>query len=93
LLGDEEVLATNEKSSELTQPGFGASDDPSSSIAAQLAAVLETLVYTVGSVRDDKVDAALFESLTQWIGAAGTVGDHSPGLLSRSAFGARIPQA
>jgi hypothetical protein len=80
---------TNEESSELTQPGVGAFDDPSSFITAQLAAVFEALLDEVGAVGDDEVDAAFFEPLAQRIGVIDAVGDHALGLLSRPARGPR----
>ena len=80
---------TDEKPAELTKPGVGSFDDPSSFVTAQLTAVLEAPLDPIEAVGHDQVDAAFLESHTQWIGVVGAVGDHALGLLSRPALGAR----
>ena len=52
-------------------------------------AVLVPSVFAILAIWDDEVDAALAESLSQWIGVISAIGDHSFRLLSRTAFWAR----
>jgi hypothetical protein len=80
---------TNKESTELTEPGIRAFDDPSALVSAELPAVLVAPELAVLAVRNDEVDASFLEPFAQWIGVVGAVGDHSFRLLSRPAFGAR----
>ena len=77
----------NDKPSELTEPGVGSFDDPSAFVPPELSAVFISTKLAVLAVRNDEVDAALFEPLAQRIGVIGTVGDHAFWLRSRTAFG------
>jgi hypothetical protein len=77
----------NEESAELTEPGVGAFDDPSALVSAELPAIFEAPEPAVLAVRNDEVDAALLESLSQRIGVVGAIGDHAFRFLPRTAFG------
>ena len=77
----------NQQSAELTQPCIGAFDDPATLVASELSAVFVFSLLVVFAVRDDEVDAALLESLSQRIGVVGAVCDHPFRLRSRPAFG------
>ena len=79
----------HEESTELTEPCIGAFDDPTTLVTSELAPVLIAPQLAVVAVRDDEVDASLFEPLAQWVGVVGPVGDYALRLLSRPAFGAR----
>ena len=80
---------THKESAELTEPCVGAFDDPASLVTPELPAVLVPPVLAALAVWNDEFDAALLESLSQWIGVVGAVGDHTLRLLPWAAFGAR----
>ena len=80
---------TNQQSTELTEPGVGSFDDPSSLVAAQFATVLEPRLDPIEAVGNDQIDASPLEPLAQGIGVVGAVGDYTSGLLSRPAPGLR----
>jgi len=78
----------NKESSELTEPGVGAFDDPSSLVAPELSAVFVLSLLAILAVRNDEIDAALLQTFSQRIGVVGSVGDHAFRLRTRAAFGA-----
>ena len=80
---------SDKQSSELVEPCVGAFDDPAALVASELAPVFILPVLVVRPVRDDEVDAAPLEPLTQRIGVVGSVGDYPFRLGSRPAFGTR----
>jgi hypothetical protein len=80
---------TNQQSAELSQPGVCALDDPASLVSPEFPSVLVLSLLIVLAIRDDEVDAALLEPLSQRIGVVSAVGDHAFRLRSRSSFGAR----
>jgi hypothetical protein len=86
-VGCDQVLMTNEESSELAEPGIGAFDDPAARVASEFSAILVTPVFAVLAIRNDEVDATFLESLTQRIGVVSTVGDYPLRLLPGAAFG------
>jgi hypothetical protein len=79
----------HEESAELTEPGVGAFDDPTALVTPELSAIFMFSHFVVFAVRNDEVDAAFFESLSQRIGVVRAIGDHAFRLLSRTALGAR----
>ena len=78
----------NKQPAELPEPGVSSFDDPASFVAPEFPAVLVLSLLVVFAVRNDEVDASLFEPLTQRVGVVGAVGDHAFRLLPRMAFGA-----
>ncbi len=79
----------DEESAELPEPCVGPFDDPSAFVAPELSAIFIFSLLVVFAIRNDEVDASLFEPLTQRVGVVGAVGDHPFRLLPRPAFGAR----
>jgi hypothetical protein len=54
-------------------------DDPASFVTPEFPAVLVQPVFAVLALRNNVVDAAVAESLSQWIGDVGSVGDYAFG--------------
>ena len=79
----------DKQSAELSEPCVGSFDDPSALVTPEFSAVLVFALLVVFAIRNDEVDASLFEPLAQRVGVIGAVGDHPFRLLPRSAFGAR----
>ena len=79
---------TNKESAELTEPCVGTFDDPASFVTPEFPAVLVPPVFAVLAIRNDEVDAALFEPFAQRVGVVGTVGDHPFRFLPGTTFGA-----
>jgi len=79
----------HQQPAELTEPGVGSLDDPASLVAAQFAPVFIAPILVVLSIRHNQLDAALVQSLPQWVRVVGAVGDYSFGLLPRPTFGPR----
>ena len=78
-----------QQAAELAKPCIGSFDDPPSLIAAQFAPVFVTPMLVVPPIRRNQLDAPLLQPLPQWVRVVGPVGDHSFGLLPRTAFGPR----
>jgi len=76
----------NQQSSELAEPSVRAFDDPASSVATQLPAILILSELVILAVGHDQLDAAFGKPLAQWVGVVGAVGDHALRLLFRKAF-------
>ena len=77
----------NDESAELTEPGVGTFDDPASFVTPEFSAVLIAPELAVLAVRNDEVDAALGQPLSQRVRVVGAVSDYAFRLLSRTAFG------
>ncbi len=75
----------HEESSELSEPGVGALDDPAALVSSELPAVLIASVLAAFAIRHDQVDAPFGKPFAQGIGIIGTVCDYSLRLLSRAA--------
>jgi len=56
------MLMEDQHAAELSEPCVGAFDDPAAFVAAQLASVLIAPVSAVFAIRNDVVDAPLFQS-------------------------------
>ena len=65
------------------QPSESALDFPASAVAPQLAPVLPPPAFAVATVRNQQLDPALLQSLPQWVGVVGAVGDDALGFLPR----------
>jgi hypothetical protein len=81
-----EMFVTDQHAAELTQPGVGTLDLPTSFVTSQFPAILEPPFLVVLPVGSNQLNASLLPSLTQWIGVVATVSDHSLWLLPRPAF-------
>lgn len=78
----------HEESSELSEPGVGAFDDPAALISPELPAVFIAPVLAALAVRHDEVDAPFGQPFAQRVGIIGTVRDHALWLVARPASGA-----
>ncbi len=78
---------SNQQSAELTKPCVGAFDDPAPFVPPEFPAVFVLSLLVILPVRNDEVDAALFEPLAQRIGVVGAVGDHALRFLPGTAIG------
>jgi len=83
------MLMAHQQSPELSKPGVGSFDDPTSLIAAQFAPIFVTPLPIVLPVRCDQLDAPFLQSLAQRVRIIGGVGNHPFWFLSRTAFGSR----
>src|ERR1700692_4528579 len=82
--GERTVVAHNQ-APEVSEPGVGAFDDPSPSVAPQRSAILCRGPNAIPLVRADQFDPPLLQALPQWIAVIGFVGDHPQRLLPRTA--------
>lgn len=80
---------TNQQTAKLAEPGIGALDLPSSSVASQFPSIVVASLFVVFSIGHDQIDASLFPSPPQGIGIETPIGDHPLRLLPWPAFAAR----
>src|SRR6266571_5072166 len=88
-ISGEQMFMTDQQSSELSKPGVGSFDDPTTLVAAQFAPIFVAPLPIVLPVRHDQLDSAFLQSLAQRIRIVGGIGNHPFRLLSRTAFGLR----
>jgi hypothetical protein len=81
----ERAVVAYDQTPEVSEPGVGAFDDPSSAIAPQGSAILGCGPNAILLVRADQFDAALPQAFPQRIAVVGFVGDDSHRLLPRTA--------
>jgi len=75
------MLVSDQQPAELTKPGIGSLYDPTSLIAAQLAAIFVSPTLVVLPVRRDQFDATFLQPFAERVGVVAAVGDHALGLL------------
>ena len=80
---------TNEQSTELSEPGVGALDDPTPLVASQLSAIFIPSLFVVLPVGCDQFDPSPFPSLSQRVGVVTAIRNHPFRLLPRPASGTR----
>jgi hypothetical protein len=83
------MFMTDQQTAELTEPGIGPLHDPSPLVAPHFASVVVELPPVVLSIRSDQFDGPFLQPFPQRIGIIPGIGDYTPGLLPRPAFGAR----
>src|SRR5229473_961207 len=88
-VGGEQMLMTNQQSSELTEPGVGSFHNPAALITPQFAPVFVAPFLVVLAVGRNQFYASLLQALAERVGVVAAVGNHALGLLSRAAFRAR----
>jgi len=81
------MLMAHQQSAELAKPGIGSFDDPTPPVAPQFSAIRKPPFLAILPVRGDQLDAAFLQALAQRVRIVGSVGNHSFGLLPRTAFG------
>ena len=84
-----EMFVADQYAAELSQPGVGSFDLPTSFVAAQFAPIFITPEFIVIAIGRDQLNASLFQPFPQRVRVVGPVGDHSLRVLPRSAFRSR----
>jgi hypothetical protein len=90
--GKRAVIA-HHQSAEVAEPSEGALHNPPSLIASQRSAVLRRRLATILPMRDDQLDAAGRQLLTQGVAIVTTVGDQAAGLLPGTTAEMPVPYA
>ena len=78
---------TDQQPAELTQPGVGALHNPAPFVTSQFAPIFVAPFLVVPAIGRNQFNRSLPQSLAQWVGIVGAVGDYALGLLPRPALG------
>jgi len=81
LINRERTVVAHHEPAEIAEPGEGAFHGPTSSIAAQPAAILGGRLAAVLSMRSDQLDATLRQLLPQRVAVVAAIGDEAEGVL------------
>src|SRR5258708_2836897 len=81
----ERTVVADDQAPEVAEPGVGALDDPSPSVAPQRSTVLRRGPHTIPLVRTDQFNSSLPQPLPQRIAVIGFIGDHPQRFLPRTA--------
>src|SRR5579863_7072585 len=81
----ERAVVAHDQAPEVSEPGVGAFDNPTPSVASQRSAILRGRPDAIPLVRANQFDAALPQAFPQRIAVIRFVGNHPQRLLSRSA--------
>jgi hypothetical protein len=85
------MFMANQQASELAEPGVGSLHNPAALITPQFAPIFVAPSLVVFAVGRNQFNPSLFQSLTQWVGVVGAVGDYALRLLPWAAFAAWNP--
>ena len=72
----ERAVVAHDQAPEVTEPGVGAFDNPSSPVTPQRSTVLRLRFLSVAAMWHDQFNAPLPQSFAQRIAVIGFVGDH-----------------
>ena len=72
----ERAVVAHDQAPEVTEPGVGAFDNPSPSVAPQRSTVLRRRFLSVRAMGHDQFNTSLPQSFPQRIAVIGFVGDH-----------------
>lgn len=82
-IGLDQLFVADHETTEVTDPRERPLDDPASTVASQLPAILVRGVGVTGLSRNDRFDPASHEPLPQRVGVVPAVGDQPIGVFSR----------
>jgi hypothetical protein len=85
----EQMVVTDQYTSELTEPGIGSFDFPAPFVTSQFSAIFVLPLLIVVPIGNDQFDASFLPSFPQLIGVVTAISDHPLWPLPRPAFAPR----